>query len=535
LPLPSPSRRQGPRERSRLAASATCIAFAAAATACAHSVDRAGFDGGGGGNSSGGGSASGSSGSGIVVPDASAGSGSGACGDNGLRCAVAGCEGGVPTTVTAKVYDPSGRVPLYNVAVYVPSSTVDPIATGPTCDNCATPTSGSPVVSTLTDATGTFVLSNVPVGNDIPLVMQIGKWRRIVTLPQVKACQDNPFSDPNTFRLPRNQSEGNLPKIALAVGGADTLECLLRRMGVSDSEFTNPSGTGRINLFVDDIYGTAGVNTPTSSYSSGQAFPAFSQLFAANDAIADGGFVSGLVDPLSAYDIVMIACQGSQSAGRAVTSAEKQGLKAFVDTGGRAFLSHYNYSWVRGGSVVGSTDVQPSPEGSQIDLQTKYTQTPFPPIAVWEDRTSLDYAPGGDGTYLVDTTFPRGSAMAAWLLNVGASTTQGQISLVNVKNPATSVLAGVAQRWIYQDAMGLPYLSANTPVEQAASPDQQCGRIVHTGIHVSAGASDGHDPFPGGCASGALSAQEQALEFMFFDLSSCVTDETKPPPPPTAF
>jgi hypothetical protein len=532
-----PLRRRNPRERSRLAASATCIAFAAATTACAHSVDPAGFDldgGGGGGNS--GGSGSGGSGGGIgILHDGSIGAGSGACGDNGLRCAVAGCEGGVPTTVTAKVYDPSGQVPLYDVAVYVPGSAVDPIVTGPTCDNCATPTSGNPIVSTLTDATGTFVLSNVPAGNDIPLVMQIGKWRRTVTLPQVKACQDNQFNDPSTFRLPRNQGEGDLPKIALAVGGADTLECLLRRMGVSDSEFTNPSGTGRINLFVDDIHGTAGVNTPTSAYSSGQAFPPFSQLFAGSDAIADGGFVSGLVDPLSAYDIVMIACQGSQSAGRAVTSAEKQGLKSFVDTGGRAFLSHYNYSWVRGGSVVGSTDVKPSPEGTQIDLQTKYTQTPFPAIAVWEDPTSLDYAPGGDGTYLVDTSFPRGTAMAAWLVNVGASTTQGQIALVNAKNPATSVIAGVAQRWIYQDTMGLPYLSANTPVEQAATPDQQCGRIVHTGIHVSAGASDSHDPFPGGCAAGPLSAQEKALEFMFFDLSSCVTDESKPPPPPAAF
>ena len=122
--------------------------------------------------------------------------------------------------------------------------------------------------------------------------------------------------------------------------------------------------------------------------------------------------------------------------------------------------------------------------------------------------------------------------MASWLVNVGASTSSGSLALVNVKNPATSVLPGIAQRWIYQDTMGTPYLSANTPVEQAATPDQQCGRVVHTGIHVSAGASDGHDPFPSGCSPGPLSAQEKALEFMFFDLSSCVTDETKPPPDP---
>jgi hypothetical protein len=456
----------------------------------------------------------------------------GPCTGNGWNCKIAPCEGGPKTTVTAKVYDPAGKVPLYNVAVYVPNTDLLPISTGPTCDNCATPVSGSPIASTLTDSSGQFVLEDVPVGTHVPLVMQIGKWRRAIQLPEVKACQDNPFDDPTLFRLPRTQSEGNVPKIALAVGGADTLECLLRRIGVADSEFTDPSGSGRINLFVDDLVGTASVNTPTTGYANGTAFPAFSSLFAAIDATADGGFTSAAIDPLGSYDIAMVSCQGSQSAGRAITSADKQGLKLFVDSGGRAFLSHYNYGWLRGGLLVGNKVVQPSPEGAAIDAQTKYTETPFPPIAVWEDPTALTYAPGGDGTYLVDQSFPRGAAMAQWLLNVGASTTLGSIPLANVKNPATSVLPGIAQRWIYDDAMGTPYLSANTPLEKASTPDQQCGRIVHTGIHVDATASDSHSAFPNGCRTGDLTGQEKALEFLFFDLSSCVTDETKPPPPP---
>ena len=183
-----------------------------------------------------------------------------------------------------------------------------------------------------------------------------------------------------------------------------------------------------MNLFVHDIYGGAGVNTPTSSYSGGGAFPPFSRLFSSVDAVADGGFIDAGTDPLAAYDVVMMACQGSESAGRAVTSAEKQGLKTFVDTGGRAFLAHYNYSWLRGGLLDGSKVVEPSAEGAKIDQQTKYAQTPFPPVAVWEDPTAMTYAPGGDGAYLVDTSFPNGSTMSRWLFNVGASTTQGQIT-----------------------------------------------------------------------------------------------------------
>jgi hypothetical protein len=455
------------------------------------------------------------------------------CSGSGLPCAVQqGCEGGAKTTVTAKVYDPAGKVPLYDVVVYVPSTSVDDISTGPTCDTCATPVSGHPIASALTDATGQFVLQDVPVGSNVPLVIQIGKWRRLITLPEIKACQNNQFDDPATFRLPANQSEGHLPKIALAVGGADSLECLLRRMGVSDSEFTDPSGTGRINLYTNDLTGGASVNNAVTAYAKAGTFPAFSQLFASFDA-ADGGLADGGVGALSNYDVVVVSCQGSQAAGRAVTAPEKVGLKAFLDTGGRVFLEHYNYSWLRGGLLDGDKVIQASPEGAAIDKQTKYTQSPFPAIAEWEDPVAMSYAPGGDGSYLVDTSFPKGSAMADWLFSVGASTVRASIDLVNVKDPATSVMATVAQRWVYDDKKGVPYLSANTPLEEAAAPNQQCGRVVHTGIHVSTVANDTIAPFPTGCASSDLTPQEKAMEFLLFDLSSCVSNDMLPPAPPT--
>jgi len=39
--------------------------------------------------------------------------------------------------------------------------------------------------------------------------------------------------------------------------------------------------------------------------------------------------------------------------------------------------------------------------------------------------------------------------------------------------------------------------------------------------------------FPEACRQGPLTAQEKALEFMFFDLTSCVSpDNASPPPPP---
>jgi hypothetical protein len=63
------------------------------------------------------------------------------------------------------------------------------------------------------------------------------------------------------------------------------------------------------------------------------------------------------------------------------------------------------------------------------------------------------------------------------------------------------------------------------------------GAVVSTGTCLPA-APAGPTPgafgwFPYACAQSPMLAQEKALEFMFFDLTSCVASSTPPPPPPT--
>src|SRR4029079_7089617 len=107
-----------------------------------------------------------------------------------LQCKQVTCPGGGKTTVSGTVYDPAGKNPLYNVVVYVPNSPPKPFVDGATCDKCDTLYTGDPLVSALTGPDGKFSLENVPVGADIPLVIQIGKWRKQIKIPSVAECVD---------------------------------------------------------------------------------------------------------------------------------------------------------------------------------------------------------------------------------------------------------------------------------------------------------------------------------------------------------
>lgn len=402
----------------------------------------------------------------------------------GLGCKQVNCGSGSTTSISGTVWDPAGKNPVYNVVVYVPNGPLAEIKHGPVCDSCGgAPISGSPLVTTLTDATGHFTLENVPVDADVPVVMQVGKWRRQITLKTPpKECVDNPIDDANLTRLPRNKSEGDMPLIALT-SGCDPIHTLVEKIGVDKAEMTNGSGNGMVHVYAGQGTNSTGVTSITSAYA----------------------FWGNLTEMMK-YDIIINECECTPYA-RDTMGPAYTNMREYLDAGGRVFNSHYHLNFF-GNSAENSNKADPSLNAS----------------AAWGLWSK---ASGGGSPFLIDTTFPKGKAMDEWLTNLpktskwGPSiktTPKGQIATSNVGDIGATV-PGVSQRWIYPTGgTGSVYISINTPTAKPAA--DRCGRAVATDIHVGNGSLT------------TMSEQEAALEFMFFDLASCVIPDAEQPKVP---
>jgi hypothetical protein len=434
------------------------------------------------------------------------------------------CPSGVTTSISGKVYDPAGNNPLYNVAVYVPAAPLQPlpkgVPTGADACSCGALFQSGAITNTTTAVDGTFHLANVPVGTSVPLVLQIGKWRRQIKV-DVKGCQDNPQPDKSLAflgTLAPGDTTDSIPDIAVSTGGADTLECLLLRVGLSASEYVPGSaGGGHIHVFSGGMPISGSSTNGTGS--GGAESPAMAGAPTSWTKLWD------TQTDLMPYDILLLSCEGGET-----YNSNPIVLEQYLNAGGRAFASHYHYAWFAG-SLGGDTSVPPPPVdwGSNLDE--------------WNSSGTLPQTNGY--AEVVQTlngstsAFAKGQALAQWLQIVGAlgieGAPAGQIPISDETQNAGAT--NKAQPWLTDNGT-TDYLSFDTPVDAPAPPDggapNYCGRAVFAGVHVdadqSAASAGDKGPPPTGCVPGALSPQEKALEFMLFDLSSCVLPDTVPPP-----
>jgi hypothetical protein len=413
------------------------------------------------------------------------------------------CPSGTQTKISGYVYAPTdpnlwGKAdPLPNALVYIPTQPLAKLPQGASCTQCQGEASGAPVVTATTDALGHFELDGTPDGaaNTIPLVVQLGKWRREVKISvAITPCVMNTLTNPDDTRLPRKQGDGivsDIPKIAFVTGGADPIECTLVKMGVDPSEFTNPGGTGRVNFYTNNgliIDGSTPSNDPSNPGMSNQ--------------------LTSSQSALDAYDMVVLDCIGNE---QNQAPGDEQNIADYVNVhGGRVFASHFSYVWL---------------------------WNTFKSVATWiGNKDDI----GNGVTATIDSARVAGSAgaqLATWLNSVDGGVRRfafGTITVNQVKQNVSAVVSSLVRQFMtYPRTRNTDYplqFTFDTPV---GVPDaQHCGRVIFSDFHVNTIAGDGlvSGTFSDNCATSGrpMSAQEKVLEYMLFDLSSCINPTTPP-------
>jgi hypothetical protein len=416
------------------------------------------------------------------------------------------CDGGAQTSVTGTVFAGASAWtglqpdPVPNVLVYVPNAPLQSFAPGTSCRRCGADVSGSPLVSTYTNYDGTFTLNNVPAGSNIPVVIQLGRWRREFTF-SIPACASTALG---SLHLPRNQSEGNIPLTAISTGDLDPLECVLLKMGVDQSEFTPDNGSGRIHIYGGGPM-TGVLQGPGSTAGAATRLEA---------ALMDTG------GTFMNYDQILLPCWGNRSVVK--TAAELANLITYADSGGHFFATHYSYNWLVNNGEFNNV-AQWNPDFNN-PMETNPVAT-----TTWTLNVSTAVPP--------DPPAPYTETFAKWLNFVGALSNSGatvpanpQVVITSPRHDADAVAAGSVD-WIdgtdptYSNSL-VEHFTFNTPV--GARPP--CGHAIFSDFHV-ANIANGTDAngqvFPNECTTD-FSAQEKVLEFMIWDLSSCVGPPTPP-------
>jgi hypothetical protein len=223
-------------------------------------------------------------------------------------------------------------------------------------------------------------------------------------------------------------------------------------------------------------------------------------------------------------------------------------LLNYANKGGRVFASHYHYAWFTQ-PANGAGPFQQAP--NVLATWTTGAQVVIPQDNIAVNAVINTTLAGGGG-------FPEGTALQTWLGTVGALT-NGQLPVWYSRNNVASLNQPPSAEWAHlaptvtQAPNATQYFSVDTPIGVPPAPDggsSVCGRIVYSDLHVAGGPGVSIPgtiaDYPGSsttagivgtvpeaCAQRDLTPQEAALEFMLFDLSSCLVPpgETTPPPP----
>lgn len=436
----------------------------------------------------------------------------GVCGCTGACSQIPACGPGVSTTLSGKVYDPAGRNPLYHVLVYIANAPADPALStfppGVTCDVCGASAAGSPLISTpgatdppageFTGVDGSFTLKNVPVGN-ITVVIQLGRWRRSFPINIANPCAANAIPD-KTFLMPSSHAQGNIPLMAVVTGNSDSLECVLRKMGIAQSEFSDPGQGGRVHFYLGDVHPGQAIDATT---------PTQAQLF---------------TNGIESYDMTILACQGAELD----ESANQTALRKYAAAGGRVFATHYGYTWLRHNDANTVTLTDPSADN-------------WSQIAQWHVDLKDISVSGIPVTGIVDLVHnPKANAFQGWLAAVGAlnpsvppAPASTNVFVVRHDTDFISAVAGRTQQWLYRNGVGRCSDGLTTCTSNADCTPLVCQGQSQKACAVASQAVDcpnGTGPCVPNTCLGTYVGQQTPLHFTFNTPVNLVEDLSQTPP-----
>jgi hypothetical protein len=421
-------------------------------------------------------------------------------GPGGGKADLAGCVGAAcnpdnctttPTTIVGNVFAPNGLDPVPQVSVWVPTGAVPPPKTGLSCDLCAVGSPPGALSASLTRSDGFFSLGGVPAGDNVTIIAELGRFRRVVHM-KVEACKANIVpADPGAhgLKLPsKDQALGpddTAPHVAVATGDYDQIECVLKRMGFE-----------QFDLYNDRDPGTA--------------LPA-----------TIGEFSALIADPvkMSAYNIIVVNCTKAQFED-ALTPAALANLEAYVGSGGRLYATDWAYDVINQVPqfapymcfVSGGVD-GPAP------MATCGT-TPGAP------RAAHSTAAYDTGAQITD------QGLLDWITQIPNTLVNMQVPIrfnFVVVNQVVSDMAHqskVYAKGLAEDPLALPMFSKGVRPLTATFDYKQCGRVHYSTYNTEPSDVVMDTPaarYPMCGMRTDFNPQERILEYLIFEVAQCIT------------
>ena len=412
---------------------------------------------------------------------------------------VNACSGGGETTVTGTVYDPAGKNPLYGIVVYVPSETPAAITTGASCYSCNSLYTGNPIAYAVTDSAGKFTIHGVPDGANIPLVVQVGKWRMQYTLPSVTACQANDSGallndeaqaaeQPHGRRHPEHRHRDRrrrLARVPAAPHRRRRVRVRTRGRAAPDAFTSSTATAGPTRRPPGPTRGArSGTRSRTSWRTTSRCSPA----------------------------------RGTRRRATATAAPSRPRCSRRSSTTPRTAAACSRRTTTTTGSTRARSAAEPGHVADGRPALRHRSERHHP-----DDAARRPALPARRRDAAVDDQRQRAhERRAAHRASAPQRARHGG---------QHGVASRGSRRTPRRIRRARPSTSRSTR-PSASAPDEQCGRVVYSDLHVGAASGDyggytdnipANAIVPTGCGDGDLSPQEKALEFMLFDLSGCIT------------